>query len=198
MRALLAVPWIYDLSQFAMRGTGYRRRLADRHIRARAGDRVLDVGCGTAAILGCLPEVTYVGLDMSEEYLGACRRHWGSRGEFHRKELTGTTADVFGEFDIILALGLVHHLDDEQAKNLFAIARRTLRPGGRMITLDGVFAPQQSPLVRTLLRWDRGQHVRDEPAYRALAESASLKVTAHAANDIFRIPYDVLIMECVA
>jgi hypothetical protein len=67
-----------------------------------------------------------------------------------------------------------------------------------MITLDGVFAPQQSPLVRTLLRWDRGQHVRDEPTYRALAESASLEVTSHVANDIFRIPYDVLIMECLA
>lgn len=96
----------------------------------RPSDRVLDMGCGTGAILGCSPEVRHAGLDMSEEYLRACRRHWGSRGEFHRKELTGTTADVFGEFDIILALGLVHHLDDEQATNLFAIARRTLRPGG--------------------------------------------------------------------
>jgi cyclopropane fatty-acyl-phospholipid synthase-like methyltransferase len=135
---------------------------------------------------------------MSEEYLRACRRHWGSRGEFHRKELTGTTADVLGEFDIILALGLIHHLDDEQAKNLFVIARRALRPGGRMITLDGVFTTRQSMLVRTLLKWDRGRHVRDEPAYRALAVSAKLQVTCHVANDLFRVPYDVLIMECMA
>ena len=200
MKSLLAVPWLYDLAQYVMRGTRYRKILAETHLKVESGDRVLDIGCGTGAMLECLPEtvppVEYVGFDMSPNYLAAARKTYGGRGEFYPLELTPRTVADFGKFDRVLAIGLVHHLDDAAAINLFTLAQRALRHGGKMITLDGVFTDSQSRLVKRLLQSDRGQHVRSESAYRALAHTAFPHVQTFVSDDLFRIPYTTLIMEC--
>jgi cyclopropane fatty-acyl-phospholipid synthase-like methyltransferase len=191
---------LYDLAQLIMRGTRYRRHLVENYLRLAPGDRVLDIGCGTGALLDFLPrswpEIQYVGFDMSPAYLAAARRKHGNRGQFHCLELTPRTAADFGRFNSVLAMGVLHHLDDAAADTLFAIAHRVLRPGGRLITLDGVFTENQSWLVRRLLKSDRGKHVRTEAAYRALASRVFGQVETVVSQDLFRIPYTTLIMEC--
>lgn len=169
-------------------------------MRVVPGGRVLDIGCGTARLLesipASVPPVRYVGFDMSKTYLAAARRRYGSRGEFHCLELTPQTVADFGPFDCVLAMGVVHHLDDASARNLFAVAHHVLRPGARLITLDGVFTDDQSWLVRHLLKADRGRYVRTESAYRSLASSAFGHVETDVSHDLFRIPYTTLVMEC--
>ena len=208
MRSLLSVPKLYDLAQFVMRGTKYRSRLTSQFIRASSGSRILDIGCGTGTILDSLPEVEYVGLDMSAAYVAAARKRYGTKENgaprhrsqcaFHCLELTDKTVDPLGKFDIVLAMGVVHHLDDASAMNLFAYSRQALREGGRMLTLDGVYTENQSRIVKSLLRADRGKYVREESAYRSLCSGSFTSVQTTIAHDLFRIPYTCLIMECFA
>ena len=91
VKSILSIPLLYDVFQFVARGSGYRERLARMYIRARPGDKVLDLGCGTGAMLACLPDVDYVGIDMSQAYIDACRRRHGGRGSFHCALLTADT-----------------------------------------------------------------------------------------------------------
>lgn len=196
VKSLLSIPFLYDAFQFVARGRDYQDRLARMHIRAQPGDKVLDLGCGTGAMLTCLPDVEYVGIDMSPAYIEACRRRHGNRGRFVCMELTADTANGFADFNIILAVGVVHHLDDARAHNLFRVAHDALRPGGRLVTLDGVFTNGQSRIARALLEADRGRYVRTEPAYRALATGVFSDVKATVVEDLFRIPYSSMIMEC--
>jgi cyclopropane fatty-acyl-phospholipid synthase-like methyltransferase len=159
---------------------------------------VLDIGCGTGVMLNHLPDVQYVGFDMSQAYIDACRKRFGDRGTFHRCEVTPDTVADYGQFDIVLAVGVVHHLDDDQASNMFTMASRALSSGGRLITLDGCYTTPQSAVVRRLLDNDRGKFVRTESAYRAIAEGVFPKVKTSVRDDMFRIPYTVIVMECDA
>ena len=70
--------------------------------------------------------------------------------------------------DVAVATGLFHHLDDATAETLLATIRDALKPGGRLVTLDGVFEPGQNPVARWLIARDRGQHVRTRAEYEAL------------------------------
>src|SRR5690606_25352273 len=71
-------------------------------------------------------------------------------------------------FDVVLAMGLIHHLDDDTARSLIAMACKALRPGGRLLTFDPCFEVGQSPLAHYLIRRDRGQNVRTKQGYEAL------------------------------
>jgi cyclopropane fatty-acyl-phospholipid synthase-like methyltransferase len=147
-------------------------------------------------MLHYMPDVKYVGFDMSQSYINVCQQRFGSRGEFHCQMLKDDTVANYGEFDIVLAIGVVHHLDDAQASKLFSLASNALVPGGRLLTLDGVYTEDQSVFVKMMLGNDRGQHVRTERASKALATPVFGAVSTSVRHDLFRIPYTVLIMEC--
>jgi len=99
-------------------------------------------------------------------------------------------------FDIVIAKGLVHHLDDVEARKLFAVGCEALKPGGRLVTFDGCFVPGQSRIARCLLSLDRGKYVRTEPEYLALARESFDTVISHVRHNLTRIPYTLQIMEC--
>jgi cyclopropane fatty-acyl-phospholipid synthase-like methyltransferase len=99
-------------------------------------------------------------------------------------------------FDVVLALGIVHHLDDQEATQLFQIAYDALEIGGTLVTLDGVWTHDQSALARWFLARDRGEHVRNEEEYVRLASQVFGKVKASIRHDLLRIPYTHLILEC--
>ena len=101
-------------------------------------------------------------------------------------------------FDIVLATAVLHHLNDDEAIQLFKIARSTLKPHGRLITLDGCYTQGQSWLKRFILSKDRGRYVRTEDQYCALASGIfpDIKISIH--HNLTRIPYTHIIMECTA
>jgi cyclopropane fatty-acyl-phospholipid synthase-like methyltransferase len=100
-------------------------------------------------------------------------------------------------FDVVLALGIIHHLDDAEAGQLFQIAYGALKEGGKLVTFDGVYANGQSTAARWLLARDRGEYVRSEREYVAIASQVFSKVRPSVRHDLLRIPYTHLILECV-
>src|SRR4051794_36463986 len=168
MRTLLRLPAFYRLFRRAVGGRG-RDRFAEEFIRAQPGDRVLDIGCGPGDILAHLPRVDYVGIDLDANYIRAARKRYGALGEFFHESVEDTVVRAPGTFDIVLAVGVLHHLDDRGAARLLAVARDALKPGGRLVALDGCFVAEQSPAARLMLRLDRGRFVRAPEEYRRLA-----------------------------
>jgi cyclopropane fatty-acyl-phospholipid synthase-like methyltransferase len=174
-----------------------RARYVAEYVQPKPGNKVLDIGCGPGDILPFLPGVDYMGLDISSEYIEAAKKRFGSAGRFYCVDVGMT--DLKGEqgrFDLVLATGVLHHLDDERAGQLFELARSALRSGGRLITYDGCYVPEQSRLARWMLSRDRGKYVRSREEYLRLASRSFARVESHVRHDLLRIPYTHLIMYC--
>lgn len=198
MKALLEKPALYELFSRVVGAQSSRETFVKTYVRPRPGDQILDVGCGPADILDHLPGVDYFGFDISPSYIESARKRFGERGRFFCERVSEARAflEREGRFDIVLAIGILHHLDREEALDLFRLARRALKPGGRLVTLDPCYAPGQSPVARYLAARDRGQFVRNEEAYRELARAEFPAVTSSVRHDLLRMPYTHIILEC--
>lgn len=171
IRAILSSPAVYDFVQNALGAKRGRRDFVAEFVRPVPGQRILDIGCGTAEILPFLPEVDYEGFDISPGYIAAAQQRHAGRGRFHCRLFTRDDANRIQPADIVLAVGLLHHLNDEDASEFIALACDALRPGGRLVTLDPCYDTQQSAIARYLVSKDRGQNVRDALGYQALFSS---------------------------
>jgi SAM-dependent methyltransferase len=195
-RALSFAP-VYRGFQLLFGADRARRKHVAVHIRPSPGDFLVDLGCGPGDILDYLPNVRYLGFDVNPAYIKAALSRYGSRGEFrmssvNRAELT----DLFGHADIVMANGVVHHLDDEDAERLFALASSLLKSGGRLVTIDPVLHPNQGHVRRWLVSRDRGQYVRSPERYLAVARRHFSGVSECLDDHMLRFPYSHFIMEC--
>jgi SAM-dependent methyltransferase len=160
---------IYEAVQRLMGADALRRDFARDHVRAQPGDRVLDIGCGPAHLLAHLPDVEYIGWEPNPAYVATARRTYAARGVFYVGLFGPEQARSLPPVDIAIVSAVLHHMDDAQARELFALLRRILKPGGRVVTLDNVFIDRQNPIARLLISLDRGRHVRTADGYKKLA-----------------------------
>lgn len=197
LSSILRIPAGYRVFRWMVGGeSAWKTYLAD-YVNPVPGERIFDIGCGPADVLDYLPEVHYTGLDISPDYIRSAAQRFGPRGRFLCGDVgLASIEEEQGSFDLVLATGLIHHLDDAQADRLFDLARRVMRPTGRLITFDGCYVPEQSRVTRWLLARDRGKFVRREEDYLKLASAQFARVESYLRHDLLRIPYTHLIMCC--
>lgn len=197
VRHTLAVPFVYRSFSRLIGSARGRDLFAREHIRAAEGQRVLDIGCGPADVLAHLPPLDYVGFDANAAYIETASKNYGDRGTFYCQRVSEESLEAHAGFDIVLAIAVLHHLDDDEGEHLFRLAHKALVPGGRLVTCDNVYIDGQSRVARFLISQDRGEHVRNEHEYVALALRVFSKVTPVVRSDLLRVPYTHLMLECV-
>ena len=188
-RRLLDAPLLYLASQFAMGAMRARRICVADYVRPAVGERVLDIGCGPGYVAAYYPKVDYLGYDTDASYIRHANDRYGDRGVFRCGVLMAEEANALGPFDVITLMGVLHHMDDATVLDVLRLARGALRPGGRLVALEGCYVPGQSPVAKWMLDNDRGKFVRDEAGYRKLADQVFGDVKLEVRHDLFFIPY---------
>jgi SAM-dependent methyltransferase len=180
----------FELYQGLVGASGSKRRFVEGFVRPRPGDRVLDLGCGTGALLGFMPEgVEYVGVDVDERYIAAARNRYGTRAEFVCAD--GTSYRPEGTYDLAVAYGVLHHLDDAQARSLLGVAKAA----SRFVAAEPCTAPGSAMLERWVMAHDRGRFIRDEGAYLDLVRTAFPQVSAELVPGTYRIPFTLVVLD---
>ena len=161
---IVSRPFIYDLAQSLVGAKAVRRRLDARIDPVRDARLVLDIGGGTGSIGGLWSDSSkYICLDIDPLKL---------RG-FAAKNPTGIAllADATRipiedqSVDVALCTNVTHHLADPLLDRMVSECARVLKPGGRLILSDAVWAPNRRA-GRLIWRYDRGSFPRTAEALR--------------------------------
>lgn len=108
----------------------------------RGKQRILDVGCGFG-LFGCYfaamyPEITYCGYDLNQKRVSQANRAAAKLG---LKNVSFNCGDarklkIEDEYDAVLMVDLLHHIDDAAKRRLIEICSAHLAADGRLIVKD--------------------------------------------------------------
>jgi len=111
----------------------YQKRML--RLAGRRG-RALDLGCGAGELTRALALRCsgVVGVDASKGMIESARaRNWGLNIEYVVSDAAAYLEGRREEFDLIVSVAALHHMDEERILGLAAAA---LRPGGMLLVLD--------------------------------------------------------------
>ena len=129
----------------------------------------VDLGCGTAEFLEHLPEnIQYIGIDSNQRYISYAQKKYQGRPNTTFICGNWSTIEWPQNIRIVSLLGLLHHIPDDQAKQVISLSLRHLSPGGCIISLDGCPTSQSSYFERFFYWIDRGKHIRTEAHLKSL------------------------------
>jgi SAM-dependent methyltransferase len=184
--SIISSPRVYNLLQFVAGETIYRNKMVKQYIKPFEGCRILDIGCGTGGYINHLDRYCknyeYYGFDGEAVYIDYAKWAFGHRPNLHfyHKILTEESVKDFDGFDIVIATGVIHHLDDEIVGSLLRIAKLALKPGGRFVTYDTGKFEHMSLLENIFLKFDRGRSIRDINEYATLIKKIFPKYNAYS------------------
>jgi hypothetical protein len=93
---------------------------------------------------------------------------------------------------IATGLGLLHHLNDEQARNFLIGCRSILDKDSILFTVDPIITDSSSKIAKWFAKNDRGQYVRGTNAMRFLFKDSGFEPTIKIKRNQFNIPLDTI------
>ena len=142
LHRLVTIPAVYSWVQKTLGGPDAKGRIASRLFSGLAGKHVVEIGCGPGLWSDYLSHAaSFTGIDRSPKHIEVATSSYGSdRVRFLCGDLAH--ADVISTVDncdAVIAIGILHHLDDDIARDVLAQAAAVLRPHGVFIGLEPVY-----------------------------------------------------------
>jgi SAM-dependent methyltransferase len=176
IHSIISIPWIYNLVQRVAGAELYRDNVVKNYIKPFDGCKILDIGCGTGEYVHHFYDYCktfeYYGFDGEGDYIEYGKELFKDKPNVHlyHKILSEEGVKEFNNFDIVMATGVMHHLDDAIVLSLLSLSKLALKPGGRLITYDPGKFEDMNWIERFFVKYDRGRDIRFERDYEALVK----------------------------
>ena len=146
MRLLESAPRRYDLGIRLLSLGRIGRVHARMAEQAEAGERILDIGCGTGSLaLRCAERGAQVtAIDISPQMLDVAREKVNAAGledQIELREMSAVDLDEAfpeGSFDVVVSSLVFSELSEDEQGFVLRQCRRLLRDGGRLVLADEV------------------------------------------------------------
>ena len=144
-------------------------------------------------------DVSYVGFDISEKYIKAAQKKYGKRAKF----IVGTAYDFLQKpdeynldsADLVLCVGLLHHLDNNDVLDVLQLAKKIMKNSGRFICFEPTFLIHQGSLSKWIMQKDRGRNIRTEQEWKALIGQAFDSFTTNTATGFRLMQYRHMVID---
>ena len=190
---------LYKLFQFGVSRSGTAEIIRDEILKPKNVNNVLDFGCGIGYHANEFIKSSYLGIEPLQSCVDKANIMFSRKGaEFIVGDHVALRSIPDSSYDLVMAIGVLHHIDDLIFHEFVEESLRVLKPGGRLTTFDPVLHDQQSLFSRWVVRRDRGQWVRNEREYLTVISTYyGQDVNSKIYSKLLRIPYDHIAIEAI-
>ena len=190
---------LYNLFQLGIYKSKSKDFLSSEILKTDSVERVLDFGSGIGHHSQLFQGKQYLGIEPLEScVLSAKKLYKDSTATFLLGDHTALKSLTEGTFDLIFAIGVLHHIDNLVFNEFVEQAFRLLKPGARLMTFDPVLHRHQSKISKWVVKQDRGQWVRTENEYLVVIKKLFLDNTdSRIYSKLLRIPYDHILINTI-
>ncbi len=185
---LINSPIVYKLIQKVMSGTSFRKNIIIKNVKKK-NLKILDIGCGPAEIIDCIPKCEYFGYDIDKRSINYAKKKYpGKNYHFFCKRFEKKEINKLPKFDFVILFGIMHHLDNAQVNIILNLCKKKMKKNSKLLTEDPIFINNQNFIARFLIGRDRGMNVRRKEEYISLLKSHFKNLKSKITYQSF-IPY---------
>ncbi len=142
------------------------RKIISDVLKGQKYNNVLDFGCGIGILAPLFSPKQYLGIDIDPRAITYAKRKY--------QEYTFRVGDVtklrlHKGFDLIVVVGVLHHLNDRELQASLGVMKSLLMSNGKIIMIEAIPPIYKWNILSHILRsLDKGHYVRDVESYRSL------------------------------
>ena len=200
LKKLLEIPLVYNCFQHC---TGYYKFMIQKvseSLQEINPTSIVDLGCGPGMLLQKrIINNNYLGIDISSKYTTQAEmnaKKLSIQSLFETKEVEKVNYEKYSDFlggePIFLALGLFHHLPNEDLKLLLEQIKKT-QSNAQILSIDPVFIDDQDFVSKYIVSQDRGKFVRHKnDLIEILLQDSFKPKKLEVSKEFTRLPSDLM------
>jgi SAM-dependent methyltransferase len=158
---------------------------------------VIDFGCGVGNFSLLFQNANYLGIEPLKACVDSANKKYAKTNiQFLCGDENALLNLPNDSVDLIIAIGVLHHMIDEKVSCFASEAIRVLKPGARLFTLDPVYFENQNLIAKKVISMDRGENVRFEDHYlELLLRTKYTSFSSEIYKTLLRIPYHHVLIQ---
>ena len=188
---------LYELFQFRISRRGTSRIVHNEILKPRGVEKVLDFGCGIGYHSTEFSNSEYLRIEPIQGCVDKANQMFKtSKNSFILGDHTALKSIPNSSFDLIIAMGVLHHLNNSILDEFVRESYRILKSGGRLTTFDPAYHKNQSLISKWVVSRDRGKWVRNVDDYlNPMRKMYRQEPTIKIYTNLLKIPYDHIAIE---
>lgn len=127
---------------------------------------VLDLGCGSGSLSSLFRKESYLGFDIDEDLIEYAKSiHPG----YKFLNLSSTNFYLNQKFEMILIVGVLHHLNNLDTDKTLSLTKKHLKKNGHILIIEAIWPIFKINLIGKFLRMiDKGNFIRTTDRYQKM------------------------------
>lgn len=127
---------------------------------------ILDLGCGSGSLAPLFKKSSYLGFDIDKNLIEYAK---GRHPKYKFTALDSTKFNLNQKFDMILIVGVLHHLNNLDTNKTLLLMKKHLKKGGHILIIEAILPIFKINLIGAYLRSiDKGHFIRTATEYEKL------------------------------
>ena len=189
---ILRFSFVYKTMQFLVTKKNTYKFIYETILKTDENSIVLDCGCGPAQYRNLIKCSKYVGIDFNEKYIARAIKKY-PKDNFYLSDISTFGFEKSEKFSHIFLIGLLHHLNDDNASKLIKNLAKQLDNNGKIVSIDPLYDYEKKDIYSRMANYfaskDRGNFVRTEKEYKKLINAKFLKIESSVYEKLLRMPW---------